>query len=312
MSYFNQSNDEMLFGLIKKDNPDMVPELTTQNCYITTAQVNTGPDAHLYNTIATVRPRHGAGLYGNRQIKYNRVDLAVMFKDMIPVVASGYSADEQFATRDEMPLILGTCYGLPINKGDVDPISSPNFYVQGHPDHLKGSFTIANNKCFIGTILVAFRRDKLENISLVVDPPVLNGLPTEAFTSRGLADPKLPAPWSYFGDFDFTEVIGAVDHGRNFSAAEITTLAAHTGMPLIFADGAFDPACPYKSFGHFGTAAEPSSQNQVSSLVGKYPWLNTKYTHVKLTKGTRDPVSAALIPADRQPIFAFYYNKYIG
>lgn len=312
MKYFNKTEDEILFGLIEQDNPDMVPKLNTQNCYITTAQVNTGPDAHQYNTIATVRPRHGSGLHGPRQIKYNRVDLQVLFKDMSPVVASGFSESEQFATRDEMPQILGICYGLPINKGDVDPASSANFYVEGHSEHGKGNFTIANNKCFIGSVTVAFRRDKLENITLLVEPPVLDGLPTEAFTGRGLADPQLPAPWAYFAEFDFTEIIGVVDHSRDFSAGDIASLATFTGMPLVHADGAFDPNCPYKSFGHFGKTAESTSRNEVSGLIGKYPWLNTRYSHVKLTLGTRDPISGALIPEDRQPVFAFYYNKFVG
>lgn len=310
--YFKQTEDEILFDLIERDNPGLTPKLTAQNCYITTPHPNTGPDALLYNTIATVRPRFGSGLHGPVQIKYNRVDLKDLFKDMSPLVLSGFSENEQYATRAELPKIIATCYSLPINKDDVDPATTANHYIQGHAEHGKGIFRIANNKCFIGQIGIAFRRDKLEHISSLIDPPVLNGMPTAPATARGLEDARLPAPWAYFSDFDFTEIIGHVDHKNNLTEANISAIAAFTGMPLQMVNAPFDPACPYKTYNHFGftIADNAASLNLVGSLRGKYPWLNTKYTHVKITTGQYDPVSGALIPEDRRPIFAFYYNKY--
>lgn len=309
--YFKSSEDEILFELIRKDNPDMTPVLTTQNCYITTPAVNTGPDAALYNTVATVRPRHGSGLHGPRQIKYNRVSLGDLFKDMQPLAVAGYSANEQYATRDEMPMILARCFSLPINKGDVDPTSSATFTVEGNAAHGTEVFKIANNKCFIGEVTIGFRRDQLENIANLIDPPVLNGLTAEAYTMRGLSDTQLPPAWAYFGEYDFTEILSVVDNNSNFNEAAVAAIAAHTGLPLTYATGAFNPECPYHSFDHFGYAIETASpQRTVAEFKGKYPWLNSNYTNVKLTEGRYDPITGALIPAERRPVFAFYYNKY--
>lgn len=311
MQYFNKTEDEILFALIKKDNPSLVPELTTQNCYITTPSVNTGPDAARYNTVATVRPRHGSGLYGPVTIKYNRVDLKDLFKGQIPVIASGFSENELYATRDEMPLILGTCYGLPINRGDVDPTSALNFHVEGQAGHGTEVYKIANNKCFIGEVTIKFRRDKLENIANLITPPVLNGMYQEKRTQRGLADPRLPAPWAYFADFDFTEIIAHVDHMSDFSRANIEAIATFTGMPLSYdTTTIFDPECPYKCLDHFGKQWKAISRNTVSSQIADFPWLNTNYTHAKVCLGVKDPVSNAAIPAEKQPVFVFYYNKY--
>lgn len=321
-NYFKKTPDEMVFDLIDRDNPNLQPRLTAQNCYITSPEVNTGPDAGIYNTIATVRPRFGSGLAGPVQIKYNRIDLAVMFKDMSPVVVSGFSQNEQYATRDELPGIIASCYGLPIAKGEADPETTLNHYVEGHAEHGNGIFKIAaSNKCFIGQILVAYRRDKLESVSSLLDPPVLTGLPTEPYTKRGLADPQLPAPWAYFGDIDFTEIYPEINHLGSLTAANIAAIGAFAKMPLQYADtGVFDPACPYKSFSHFGSKhpgvsipenSKPEGVNKTSSLKGAFPWINTNYTHVKLVEGMYDPVSGALIPTDRRPTFALYYNLYI-
>lgn len=319
--YFKQTPDEMVFDLIERDNPNLLPRLTAQNCYITSPEVNTGPDALLYNTIATVRPRFGSGLAGPVQIKYNRVELAVLFRDMAPVVLSGYSANEQYATRDELPGIFKACYGLPIGKGEVDPETTLNHYVEGHAEHGNGIFKITNNKCFVGQVRIAYRRDKLESVSSLLDPPVLTGLPTELYTKRGLADPQLPAPWAYFADFDFTEIRQHVNTYTHMTAQEIQAIAEFTKMPLQFADtGVFDPNCPYKSFSHFGSRHSviklpeypvASNINKTSAMKALFPWVNTNYTHVKITEGMYDPVSGALIPADRRPVFAFYYNLYI-
>lgn len=319
--YFKQSTDEMVFDLIERDNPNLLPRLTAQNCYITSPEPNTGPDALLYNTIATVRPRFGSGLAGPVQIKYNRVELSVLFRDMTPVVLSGYSVNEQYATRAELPGIIAACYGLPIGKDDVDPETTLNHYVEGHAEHAEGIFKIANNKCFIGQVKVAFRRDKLENVGNLLDPPVLTGLPTEKYTKRGLADPQLPAPWAYFADIDFTEISKHVNILGDFTEENIAAIAAFAKMPLQFADtGVFDPNCPYKSLNHFGKQhpaikipehSTASGVNKTSSLVAQFPWINTKYTHVKITEGRYDPVSGALIPEDRRPVFAFYYNAFI-
>lgn len=311
MKYFNRSEDEILFALIKKDNPSLVPELTTQNCYITTPHPNTGADADRYNTVATVRPRHGSGLYGPIQIKYNRVDLKDLFKGQIPVIASGFSAADTYATREEMPRILGTCYGLPINKGDVDDTSSANFYIEGQAGHGTEIFKIANNKCFIGQVTIKFRRDKLENIAELVSPPVLNGMKAEKNTQRGLGDPRLPAPWAYFGDFDFTEIMANVDHQSNFSRANVEAIAAFTGMALSYdSTTTFDPACPYKCLDHFGKHFKALADNQVSRQLTDFPWLNKRFTHAKVCVGVKDPISNAAIPAEKQPVFVFYYNKY--
>ena len=51
LNIFNRQEDDILFALIKQDNPNLVPELTPQNCYISSASPNTGDDAAEYNTV---------------------------------------------------------------------------------------------------------------------------------------------------------------------------------------------------------------------------------------------------------------------
>ena len=116
------------------DNPGLDPKLTPQNCYISTAQPNTDTDADRYNTVATVVPRYGSGLYGRCAIKYNRIDLAELFRGMSPVKVQGHSANETYATRDELPAFIGETYGLPIRDGDVHASSSLQFFTKPTAD----------------------------------------------------------------------------------------------------------------------------------------------------------------------------------
>lgn len=311
MDIFNRSEDEILFGLIDQDNPGLVPKLTPQNCYISTAQPNTDSDADRYNTVATVVPRYGSGMYGRRVIKYNRIDLTELFRGMSPVKVQGHSANETYATRDELPAFIGETYGLPIRDGDVHASSSLQFFTSPSAEYGRGVYKIDRNKCFIGQIYVAFSRDFTQSLSNLLKPPVLDAMKLPAGIGIVAGHPDWPATWGFFGDVDFTEIIGTVNHDSNFTFAQATTIGLHMGRTFFTPSGAYDPARDFDNanpFGWYGAWATHVARGKVANLVGTYPWLNRNYTHVKITRLATDPATGLALSTPYY--FALYFNTY--
>lgn len=309
MDIFNRSEDEILFELIERDNPGLDPKLTPQNCYISTAQPNTDTDADRYNTVATVVPRYGSGLYGRRAIKYNRIDLAELFRGMSPVKVQGHSANETYATRDELPAFIGETYGLPIRDGDVHASSSLQFFTKPSADYGRGVYKIDRNKCFIGQIYVAFSRDFTQSLSTLLKPPVLNALNLPAGIGIVAGHPDWPSTWGFFGDIDFTEIADTVNHQSNFTFAQATTIGLLMGRTFFSPSGGYDPDRDFDNsnpFGWYGSWATHVACDKVATLIGQYPWLNRNYTHVKITKLAVDPATNR--PLTTPYYFALYFN----
>lgn len=309
MNIFNQSEDDIIFGLIKRDNPGLVPELTPQNCYISTAVPNTDSDKDLYNTVAIVIPRHNSGLYNRTPIKYNRIDLADLFRGHPHVKVSGFSAVEAYATRDEIPEMLGLTYGLPIRPGDVSDVSTLNFYAPPHADYGKGIYVIANNKCFIGQIYVGFSRDFEEALQTVFKPPVLDALRLPAGIANLPTHDDWPATWGFFGDLDFTEIAATVNHTADFNLTQATAIGQFMGRTFFDPVTAYNPVVDYNQSNPFGWLKAWNKHvalGKTTALKSQYPWLNTKYTHVKITKMANDPSTGLPVAGDYY--FAFYFN----
>lgn len=309
MDIFRRSKDEIVFDLIARDNPDLNPRLTPSNCYISTAIPNTDSDAAEYNTVAYVVPRHGSGLANRKAIKYNRVDLQELFRGMSPVPVQGFSKSEAFATAQEIAVFLGQTYGLPVTEGDVHPSSSTNFYPAPHAEHGRGVFKIDNNKCFIGQIYVAFSRDFTENLANILKPNFLNVMKSLPNVNPVTGHSDWPNPWGYFGDVDFTEIAPTINHTNDINLAQATTIGQHVGRTYFEPVGQYDPARDYdhtNPYGWIGAWNKHVALGKTSTLVATYPWLRTHYTHVKITKMSKDP-STGQAP-DKDYFFALYFN----
>lgn len=310
MEIFNRSEDEILFDLIARDNPNLVPKLTPANCYISTAVPNTEADANQYNTIATVVTRHNSGLYGRKIIKYNRIDLEDLFRGVRPVPVQGFSNNAAYATREEIAVFMGSTYGLPIFEGDVDASSSSlQFYPKPHAEYGKGIYRIANNKCFIGQVYVGFSRDFTQSLSAVFKPNFLSALSLPAGVKNVTDHDNWPAPYAFFADYDFTEIAASVNHDLDIDIAKATTIGQHIGKVFFEPVGVYDPSRDYdhtNPFGWIGAWKKHVALGEVSKLKGTYPFLKTNYTHVKITKMSKDP-STGLEP-DQDYFFAFYFN----
>lgn len=309
MDIFRQSEDEILFALIDRDNPDINPKLTPRNCYISAAIPNTDDDSGQYNSIAYVVPRYDSGLVRRCAIKYNRIDLEELFRGMSPVSVQGFSQSESFATAQEIAVFMGQTYGLPIREGDVHPSSSAAFYPAPHAEHGRGVYKIDKNKCFIGQVYVAFSRDFTENLANILKPNFLNVLKSLPNVNPVTNHEDWPSPWGFFGDFDFTEIAGSVNHASDISLAQATTIGQHVGRTFFEPVGAYDPARDYdhtNPFGWIGAWNKHVALGKTSALVGQYSWIRTHYSHVKITKMAKDP-STGLAP-DKDYFFALYFN----
>lgn len=311
MDIFNRSEDEIVFDLIDRDNPDLNPKLTPANCYITTAVPNAEADANKYNTVATVVPRHDSGLHGRRVIKYNRIDLADLFRGVGTFVrVQGHSANAAYATREEIPVFMGETYGLPIFEGDVDAGSSSlQFYPEPHQEFGRGVFKIANNKCFIGQVYVGFSRDFTQSLNAVFKPNFLDALKLHPTVLNVTGHDNWPVPYAYFGDFDFTEIAGAVNHETDINLNQATTIGKHVDRVFFEPVGTFDPSRDYDAtnpYGWIGAWNKHVALDETSKLVATYPWLRTNYTHVKITKMAKDPSTGE--NPDKDYFFAFYFN----
>jgi len=311
LQIFNRSEDEILFDLIAQDNPDLVPKLNPSNCYISTAKPNTDSDSDRYNTVATVVPRYGSNLYGRRVIKYNRIDLAELFRGMSPVRVQGHSANETYATRDEIPVFMGETYGLPIREGDVHSASDAQHFVSPNASYGRGVYKIDRNKCFIGQVYIAFSRDFTQSLSALLKPPVLDALNLPTGIAYVKDHPDWPSTWGFFGDVDFTEIVAQVNHANDISFAQATTIGLHMGRTFFTPPGAYDPKRDFDNanpFGWFAAWNKHVACDKTATLVGTYPWLNTKYTHVKITRLAFDPATGLAVSDPYY--FAFYFNWY--
>lgn len=314
MDIFNRSEDEILFDLIARDNPNLSPKLTPANCYISTAVPNTGVDAQQYNSVAYVVPRHNSGLHGRRAVKYNRIALEDLFRGITKVAVQGFSVNEAYATREEIAVFIGETYGLPIREGDVDTVaSSLQFYPAPHAEYGRGVYKIANNKCFIGQIYVAFARDFTKSLSNVFKPNYLNALNMLANVTNVKDHPEWPQPYAFFADYDFTEIAAAVNHNNHITLAQATTIGQHVNRTFFEPAGAYNPAVHYDStnpYAFFGVWKTHQAMDKTSVLVKTYPWIKTQYTHAKITRMDIDPATG--LAPDQPYYFAFYYNWFVA
>lgn len=311
MKIFNRSEDEILFDLIARDNPDLVPALSPNNCYIGPAYPNTDSDAGQYNTVATVIPRFDSGLYGRIKIKYNRIDLNDLFRGIQPVQVTGKTADPSFATRAELPALFGQTYSIPIREGDVHANSAAFFYAKPSAAYGKGVFKVNNNKCFIGQVYVGFSYDSSDSLASYFDGRLRDVLTMPTGVGIVAGHPEWPLTIGYFGDVDFTEIAGMVDHTDDISFAQASAIGLFMGRTFYDKKGAtFDPAVDYDAdnpFGYFGCWSKHVASGSTASLAGAYPWIDTAYTHVKITKLALDPSTGSTATDTRY--FAFHYNR---
>lgn len=312
MKIFNRSEDEILFDLIARDNPDLVPALSPNNCYIGPAYANTDSDAGQYNTIATVIPRFGSGLYGRIKIKYNRIDLSDLFRGIQPVQVTGNTANQSYATRAEVPSLFGQTYRLPIRENDVHPDSDAFFYAKPSAMYGQGVFKIDNNKCFIGQVYVGFSYDSSASLSSYFKSGVLkDALQMPTGVGPIANHPEWPLTIGYFGDVDFTEIAANVDHYEDISYAQASAIGLFMGRTFYNAQGgSFNPAVDYDAdnpFGYFGCWAKHLAKGTTAELIGAYPWIDSNYTHVKITKLALDPSTGSTVVEPRY--FAFHYNR---
>lgn len=311
MDIFNRSEDEILFELIKKDNPDLVPELNPQNCYISSAFVNTDADSGQYNTVAVVIPRFNSGLSGKTTIKYNRINLEDLFRGMQPVKVSGNTASLDYATRAELPLLLSETYGLPIREGDVDAsVSAAYYYGLPNVQYGQGIYRIANNKCFIGQITIAFSYDFSQSLSTLLPSGALGtvlSLPDGIGPIGEHYD--WPSTWGFFGDVDFTEIVANVNTSNDLTFAQAQAIGTFVGRTFFDVAGAYDPNAHYdpnNPFAYYGLWKKHVAKDKTSVLVGTYPWIDTRYTHAKITQIEIDPSTGAALSVPHY--FVFYFN----
>lgn len=311
MKIFNRTEDEILFDLIARDNPDLVPALSPNNCYIGPAYPNTDSDAGQYNTVATVIPRFDSGLYGRIKIKYNRIDLNDLFRGIQPVQVTGKSANQSFATRAEVPALFGQTYRIPIREGDVSGNSDAYFYAKPSAAYGKSVFKVDNNKCFIGQVYVGFSYDSSDSLASYFDGRLSDVLQLPAGVAAFPGHPEWPLTIGYFGDVDFTEVAGNIDHKNDITYAQAGALGLFMGRTFYDKKGkAFNPNVDYdpdNPFGYYGCWAKHVDCNLTSALVNAYPWIDTNYTHVKITKLALDPSTGS--SAIGTYYFAFHYNR---
>ncbi len=311
MKIFNRREDEILFDLIARDNPDLTPALSPDNCYIGPAYPNTDTDAAQYNTVATIIPRFGSGLFGRIKIKYNRIDLADLFRGIQPVVVSGNSADQTRATRDEIPAMFGLTYGLPIREGDVDTASSSNFYAKPSASYGHGIFKIANNKCFIGQVPVGFSYDTSSSLATYFGGRLDNVLQLPAGVGTIDDHEDWPLTIGYFADVDFSEVSDAINHDGNLTLDQANRIGAFMGITFVGTkSGPYNPAVDYDQdfpYGCFAVWNTHVARGTTIGLQGQFPWINTKYNYVKILRLTMNPATGGAL--SKPYYFALHYNR---
>lgn len=312
MDIFNKSEDEILFALIAKDNPNLNPPLTPQNCYISSAQQNTDSDKDQYNTTAIVIPRYNSGMSGKTAIKYNRIDLNDLFRGLQPVKVSGNTENMDYATRAELPVLIGETYGLPIREGDIDPSSSAYFHAKPHAEAGKGVYKIANNKCFIGQCYIDFSYDFSQSLATLLKPGKFDCLNLPVGIGPVGEEYDWPSTWGYFADFDFTEIAANVNHGNDITYEQATQIGLFTGRTFFTPPGGqYIPEDHYDQtnpFGWFSTWARHVEMGTTAKLKVQFPWIDTNYTHVKITKLSVNPKDGKPMEVDRY--FALYFNWY--
>lgn len=105
---------DLLYDLINKDNPDL-PYKVSKDTFVVHAgpTVLTPTEAAPFNTSVVMRGVQGAGYRGLITFRYNRIDLANLFKDT-KVVLTHYTATTYEALRS----LFNSLYGMSIDASE--------------------------------------------------------------------------------------------------------------------------------------------------------------------------------------------------
>lgn len=159
MALYSQSRLGELLKLIHKDNPVLTTEMTADNITVSAVTAITGAK----NTSALVTGVKYKGYRGSQTVKYNRIDLATLHKNVVPHVA--VPADTDRTLHATLPFINAQL-GIFLEKTDF-----PDQVLTMDPTNLDFKATItlaAGHPLYIGALEIRFNGFAISLDSLVV------------------------------------------------------------------------------------------------------------------------------------------------
>lgn len=158
MALYSQSRLGELFKLIKKDNPSLTTDLTSENMVFSQVTATTGAK----NTSALVSGVKYKGYRGSRTVTYNRIDLGTLHRNVVPQVVAPAEAERNLHAL--LPFINAQL-GIFLEVGDF-----PNQTLMMDPLTLEFRATItvnAGHPLYIGSVAILFRGFAVSLDSLV-------------------------------------------------------------------------------------------------------------------------------------------------
>lgn len=146
---FNAASADLVFALIKRDNPNLPFVLTKDNCTLGLPQVYTAT-GDFRNTKISVNPKKDSGYQGPFYVTYRRLVPVTLFPSAQPILNEWYDPNTGAIPVDTWLGWLNAKYGTKLVAADVTATTYGNANVAG-------SYTMSfNTKCpaFVGTFTI--------------------------------------------------------------------------------------------------------------------------------------------------------------
>lgn len=149
MTDFRKAQDDLLYDLIEEANPGFKQKFAKGSFIIDNLRTYTPQAGEIANTLARLRAAPGTANIGTRDIKYRRIDLAKLFKNMQPVVFTTWDSATNLPIAKAVTE-LSNRFGLKFATSDFSPTTSIGTTV--------GNLTCSSSQCFIGTITAVYTK----------------------------------------------------------------------------------------------------------------------------------------------------------
>lgn len=165
MTDFRKPQDDLLYDLIEEANPGFKAKFAKGSFVIDNLRTYTPQAGEIANTIARLRAAPGSAGIGTKDIKYRRIDLSKLFKNISPITLTTWQAATNLPIANVIAEINAR-YGLYLRPEDFPSTSSIGTTT--------ATMVCSASQCFISQFSARYVKGKRPASDAITNPS-LNG-----------------------------------------------------------------------------------------------------------------------------------------